>query len=357
MNRRLGRSVLIAAAVSAVGCGGEEPGRLPRPQEPAQVALSRVEKAAVLESFPATIVSELTAEVATRTSGHVERVTVEVGSTVLRGDPLVTLDATDVHARVAAARAQEVLAERTFRRVDNLAGQGAASRQERDEAEARLDGARAARVEAEAQLAYTVVRAPFDGVVTGRSVDRGDLALPGQALVTMVAPGSLKIVADVPARRAGSLRLGASVQIRYAGGVAAALVTRVVPAIGESSRTFKIEARFQGVPVDALAGTYARLEMARPGERARWIPVDAVVRKGQLTGVYTVESDTVRLRWVRLGQGRGDAVELLSGPEGHLLVVRRPDPELYDGRPVGGVQEEGWAPVQSVAVLGAQEDQ
>lgn len=356
MNRRLGRFMLIAAAASAAGCGGEEPGRLPRAPEPADVALSKVEKAGVLETFPATIVSELTAEVATRASGSVERVAVEVGSTVRRGDPLVTLDATDVDARVAAARARERLAERTFRRVDNLAGQGAASRQERDEAEAALEGARAARAEAEAQQAYTVVRAPFDGVVTGRSVDRGDLAVPGRPLVTMVAPGSLKIVADVPARRAGSLALGVSIRVRYPGGGAAAVVTRVVPAVGEASRTFRIEARFQGTPVDVLPGTYARLEVARAGERSRWIPADAVVTRGQLTGVFTVEADTVRLRWVRLGQGRGDAVELLSGPEGRLRVVRRPDAELYDGRPVGTAREEGWSPDGVVARVSAEED-
>lgn len=356
MNHRFGRLTLIAAALSAVSCGREEPGRLPRPGEPADVAFSKVEKAAALESFPATIVSELTAEVATRTSGSVEKVAVDVGSTVRRGDPLVTLDQTDVDARVAAARAQEALVERTFRRVDNLAAQGAASRQERDEAEAALEGARAARVEAEAQRAYTVVRAPFDGVVTGRTVDRGDLAVPGQPLITMVAPGSLKIVADVPARRAGSLATGAVVQIRYAGSAATARVTRVVPAIGEASRTFRIEARFQTVPVGVLAGTYARLEVARAGARARWIPGDAVVRKGQLTGVYAVEADTVRLRWVRLGRGRGDAVELLSGPKGGLLVVRRPDPDLYDGRPVGAVHEEEWAPDHVVVGSGAEED-
>jgi len=347
---------MVAAAASAVSCGSEEPGRLPRPGEPADVAFSKVEKAAALESFPATIVSELTAEVATRTSGSVKGVAVEVGSTVRRGDPLVTLDATDVDARVSAARAQEALAERTFRRVDNLAAQGAASSQERDEAEAALEGARAARAEAEAQQAYTVVRAPFDGVVTHRNVDRGDLAVPGQSLVTMVAPRSLKVVADVPARRAGSLTSGASVQIRYARGAVAAVVTRVVPAIGEASRTFRIEARFQGVPVDMLVGTYARLELARSGEPTRWIPADAVIRRGQLKGVYTVEADTVRLRWVRLGQVRGEGVELLSGPEGHLLVVRRPDPELYDGRPVGEAQEEEWSPEQAAARLGVEVD-
>jgi hypothetical protein len=83
--------------------------------------------------------------------------------------------------------------------------------------------------------------------------------------------------------------------------------------------------------------------VVRSGEGPRWIPADAVVDRGQLTGVFAVEADTLRLRWVRLGQHRDGAVELLSGPAGaDLTVVRRPTADLFDGRAVGQRSEESW---------------
>jgi hypothetical protein len=105
-----------------------------------------------------------------------------------------------------------------------------------------------------------------------------------------------------------------------------------------------VEARFvEGtVPVGLVPGTYARLGVPGEGESVRWIPTDALVQRGQLRGVYVVEGDELRLRWVRLGETRGDAVELLAGPSGPLLIVRNPDPTLFDGRPVGETIVETW---------------
>lgn len=338
------RFVLITATLGLAACASEEPGRIPRASEPVDVTVSAALRAPAVESFPASVTSERTAEIATRMSGTVGRVLVDVGSQVRRDQPLVELDANDVNARVTAAQAQERLARASHRRVENLARDGAASQQELDQATAAFEAAAAMLAEAEAQEAYAVVRAPFDGVVTARSVDAGDLALPGQPLFVLVAPGALKVVAELPAQRAGTLRVGETIAVRLDGSDApvAARVTRVVPALGGSSRTFRVEAALQGAPAGAIPGAYARLELVRSGEGPRWVPEDAVVDRGQLTGVFAVEADTLRLRWVRLGQRRGGAVELLAGPVGELAVVRHPGADLFDGRPVGKRSEEGW---------------
>ena len=333
----------IAATLVVAACVAEEPGRLPMAPEPVAVTVSAVQRAPALESFPARVVSERTADIATRMSGTVERILVDVGARVRRGDALLALDAADIQARVGAARAQEELAARTFQRVENLQRDGAASQQELDQARAALEGARAQRTEAEAQGAYAVVTAPFDGVVTRRMADPGDLAVPGRPLLTMMAPGALKVVADLPAARAGSLEPGRLVQVRLDGAARPVRVTRVVPALGEGSRTFRVEAAFDGTPAGVVPGAYGRLEVERTGEGPRWVPADAIVDRGQLTGVYAVEADTLRLRWVRLGQRRDDAVELLSGPVGLSGVVRRPAAELFDGRRVSVTSEEAWA--------------
>lgn len=338
------RMMTLTAILALGACAAEEPGRLPRGPEPAEVAVSAVALAPAVESYPASVTSERAADIATRMSGTVKRVLVDVGSRVRSGQPMVELDAVDVGARVEAARAQEELARTSHRRVENLARDGAASQQELDRATAALAAARAMLAEAEAQGAYAVIRAPFDGVVTHRSVNPGDLALPGHPLLVVVAPGALKVVADLPSQRAGTLSVGQAVTVRLAGstGAVGARIVRVVPALGGSARTFRVEAVMDDAPAHALAGAYARLDLPRAGDGARWVPADAVVERGQLTGVFTVEADTLRLRWVRLGQRRGDAVELLAAPAGDLTVVRRPAADLFDGRAVGSRSAEAW---------------
>jgi hypothetical protein len=89
---------------------------------------------------------------------------------------------------------------------------------------------------------------------------------------------------------------------------------------------------------------FARLEIEGGGPETRWMPADAVVRRGQLTGVFVVESDTLRLRWVRLGESRGDAVEVLAGPAGDVRLVRRPAPQLVDGQPARVESSQEWEP-------------
>lgn len=339
------RLVLLTTALALGACAAEEPGRLPRGGDPVDVTVSAVQRAPAVESFPASVTSERTAEIATRMSGTVERVLVDVGSRVRKGDALVALDATDIAARVSAARAQEELARTSHRRVENLARDGAASQHELDQATAGLTAAQAMLAEAEAQQAYAVVRAPFDGIVTLRNVDAGDLALPGHPLFTVVAPGALKVVADLPAHRSGSLQAGDVVMVRVEGSDTPipARVSRVVAALGGSARTFRVEAALDEVPAGVVPGAYARVEVVLGGEGPRWIPADAVVDRGQLTGVFSVESDTLRLRWVRLGQRRGGGVELLAGPGGDLTVVRRPTADLFDGRAVASLSDEPWA--------------
>lgn len=338
------RMLLLTTILATAACGSEEPGRLPLGEGPVDVIVSPAARAPVVEGFPARIVSERSAQVATRMSGTVQAVLVEVGQAVRAGDALVRLDAADVSARIDAARAQVTLAERTAGRIGRLAEDGAASAAELDQATAAFEAARAALGAAEAQESYAVVRAPFAGVVSGRSVDPGDLALPGVPLLSLVAPGALKAVADLPASEAGRVGVGTPVTVRVQGRDVPleARILRVVGALGEGARTFRVEAVL-GAPAGVLSGSYARLEVERGGEGPLWIPADAVVERGQLRGVFAVEGDTLRLRWVRLGRSVAGAVELLAGPSGALNVVRSPAPELHDGRPAGSVRTEAFA--------------
>ncbi|TVR63103.1 MAG: efflux RND transporter periplasmic adaptor subunit [Gemmatimonadales bacterium] len=335
------RLLLLLLLPALAACGGDEPGEIPRTPVAGELQVTQAFRSTGGASFAATLDSDQVAEIATRASGTVRSVEVRVGDRVRSGAPLLRLDDDDVEARVESARAQLELATETHRRIRSLADDGAATRQELDEAQAALAGARGALREAEAQREYSVIHAPFSGVVTHRWVDPGDLAGPGRALLRIVAPEALKVIAELPAHLAGAVAEGDEVLVHLGSGHPAipATVQRIVPAVDPASRTFRLEALPVEVPEAARVGSYVRLELPFAEPAGVWIPRDAVLERGQLTGVFAVEEDRIRLRWVRLGRTTGDAVELLAGPAGDLTVVRRPGAELMDGQTISQVRE------------------
>lgn len=339
-------SVAIALVMAALACGREDPGRVP-PAPEVSVVVSQVAAGPGLRAFAAEIVATDNVEVATRASGLVREITVDVGERVRRGQLLVEIDGGDVAAGLAAAEAEAELARRYHERIAALEKDGAATPQELDEAEARLATTEARVREARTRLGYVRLVSPIDGVVTRRHVDPGDLIVPGQPALAIASWEGRKVAADLPAAEAGRLEPGArvSVLLPESGARLPARVTRVVPALADRSRTFRIEAVLEdegGTPL--LPGTYVRLELTRPGLVTRWIPADAIVRRGQLRGVYVVEDDTLRLRWVRLGETRSGAVELLAGLGGDVRLVRSPDPGLADGSAVTAIEVREWSP-------------
>jgi RND family efflux transporter MFP subunit len=343
MNRTLLLTSLSGMFLLA-SCGGEEPGALPPVTGSVDVRVSPLTEAASTLSFPAVASSDQEADLATRMSGAIRTLRVHVGDRVRTGDLLVELDEADLRARLAQVRAAEALAETSHQRLVNLVRDRAASQHELDQATAALEAARGQRQEVEAQLTYTTLRAPFDGIITRRMADPGDLTAPGRPILTLTGVGTLKFVADLPAQRSGSVRIGDPVMLRI-DGVAAPIpgtIQRVVDAVGAQARTFRVEARATQAIPEVIPGTYARMEFPQTDAPTRWLPADALVRQGQLTGVFTVEDNRLRLRWIRTGQMRGDAVEFLSGPMGIEEVVRRPGAELRDGLSVGTRQIEAW---------------
>lgn len=336
---------LVATTLAIAACGGEEPGRVASSSTPIEVVVSSIDSTAPALAFPARVVSTSEIELATRASGLVRRVTVDVGSPVRRGQLLVALESGGVGADIDAAAANVRRADRYHDRIAALEADGAATPQELDDAEAQLTTARAKLRQARTQLEYVHLTAPIDGVVTKRRVDPGDLAVPGQPALTLVSLEGIEIEADLPAERAGTVIPGQEVTVVVPGENARipARVTRVVPALEAESRRFRVEASFASPETGGrlMPGSFVRMEVERGGA-VRWIPLDAIVRRGQLTGVFTVEGDTLRLRWIRLGERRADAAEVLAGLPAGARLVRRPDPALEDGAPVEAVESESW---------------
>lgn len=327
--------------LAIAACDRGEPGEISETEGPVEVAVSRPASSPELATFPATIRSTAEAELATRSSGAVRRVTVDVGSRVSRGQVLVVLDPQDVEARISAAAAGKTQARRYYERIEALERDGAATVQELDDARARLEMAVAASEEAAAQRAYAVLTAPFSGVIVRRNVDPGDLATPAQPVLTLVDPESVEVVVDLPGAYAEAVAAGDTIRVvdPRTGARHDAAIARVSPAQDARSRRVRLEATLPEAPADLMPGSYVRVELRGPGQVASWIPADAVVRRGQLAGVFVLEEEIARLRWIRLGERRPTAVEVLAGLEPDARIVRNPLPHLMDGTRVDRATE------------------
>jgi len=283
-----------------------------------------------------TVVARNRAEITTRMMARVSALPVDVGSRVGRGDVLIRLGTEDIAANRAKAEAAVMLAQaardeasKQADRMDALLAQDVVPQVQRDQAhlqltqaESQLAMATATLSEVETAGSYSTIRAPFTGEVVSRFVDRGDLAAPGMPLLVVEQAGPREGKPAVPVTAAQGLSVGSMIRVSTLGGRSIDAPVQVVSAGADPmSKTVEVRVTLPedwptGVSLSALvpAGTAAALT----------IPVGAVVRRGQLTGVRVVTPDGVALRWIRLGRTVGDQtrVEVLSGLEaGDEIVV------------------------------------
>jgi RND family efflux transporter MFP subunit len=310
--------------------GKISPGLQALPAAPAQGRVATVQETAIPQELQVVgaVMSKTLAQVSSQVPGRVDRIWVEAGSRVQPGDPLVSLAAAEYQARVSQAQAaaagawaQLTQVAANYRRYQFLLKEGAASPQEFEAMEARYKGARAALAQAEAQLkeaatlkGYTVVQAPKAGVVAERRVAVGDLAQPGQALVSLYNPKELQVEAEVndAYRQAVKVGLTARVSVPAAGWRAELPLEEVFPISQAGSRTFKVRTAMiadQGL----TPGMFAVLTLPLGETRGILIPQIAVHRVGQLSMVQVVVNGAGQLRQVKLGRELDGQVEVLAG--------------------------------------------
>ena len=185
----------IAAALMA-GCHAEPlPPIAVHSQKPvivrAELAGRRTHVAT--EEVVGTVRAKLHAAIEAKISARIEEMRVVPGDAVKAGDLLVKLDARETQARFEQALAERDQLQRDAARLRSLLTQNAVSRQEFETVESRYRGAVAAVSETETMLSYTRVLAPFDGIVTRKLADVGDLATPGRSLVEIDNPKELRL--------------------------------------------------------------------------------------------------------------------------------------------------------------------
>ncbi|MEJ2085355.1 MAG: efflux RND transporter periplasmic adaptor subunit [Acidobacteriota bacterium] len=286
----------------------------------------------------------------TKIMGRISQVNVDIGDRVEKGQLLARLEDADLRAAVEQARAAIAIAEARlssaesqFHRMSALADRGSATTRSLEDATssyqialASLQQAKADLSSAEATLQYSEVRSPITGFVVAKNVEIGGMAGPGRPFFTIENTAKVKVTAQVAESDIVGLAEGdtAHVDIPVVERSVEATVSRVVPAADPASRTFDVEVHLDNPDQAIKSGMFARISFPRGERQALLIPASALVTRGQLDGVYVVDEQRARLRWVRLGREFETMREVLSGLEpGEVFVVSIPE-DLTDGSQV-----------------------
>jgi RND family efflux transporter MFP subunit len=312
----LGALLFMAWLAGLLHFGKIAPGLAPLKGGPASGQILVVREAAIPQELEvmAAVISKSLAQVASQAPGRVAKVWVEAGHRVNPGDPLVTLAAPEYQARLSQTQAHLDQAAADFRRYQFLLQEGAVSPQEFGAMEARYKAARAQVAEAAALQGYTVVKATQAAVVAERKIAVGDVAQPGQALVTLYNPALLQIEGEVNDAYREQVKIGDVAQasvpaVQYQAEVPLA---EIFPISAPGSRTFKVRTRMLSDP-RLTPGMFARLRLPLGTATGLLIPRSAVHTVGQLTMVKVIKDQTPELRQIKLGRQVGDQVEVLAG--------------------------------------------
>lgn len=334
------RSLSLAAIAALAGCG--KPHREPAsahaalPPVAAQVHVVQVEQVPLAIEVTGTVQARQRAQVAAKLMGAIEEMPVALGQRVRAGDVLVKLAAGEISARVAQARTQLSTARRDLERERALLAKGASTNETVRNLEDRVTTTEAQVREAETLLGYALLRAPFDGVVTRKLANAGDLANPGTPLLELDGLGAFEIQAGVPETLAAKLAVGAQVpvEIPATGLTFSGRLAELSSAADADARSVAVKI---AVPADAAvrSGQFARVKIPGEPRPAVWVPESAVTLFGQMERVFLVGPDRrAVLRLVKTGAHRGGRVEILSGLAAGDRVVVAPPHGLQEGQPV-----------------------
>ncbi len=303
--------------------------------------------------------AENSANLSTRMMGYVTKVHVKVGQNVHAGQLLVSVNNTDLQAKKAQVDASIIHAQAAYNnakkdydRFVNLFAQQSASQKELDDMTARyemakagLEAAKQMRNEIQAQFSYSNITAPFSGVVTNTFIKEGDMANPGMPLVSVEGASKLQVTAMVSESDIANVKQGMAVKIniKSLNKVVSGRVSEISLSAKNTGGQYLVKVNLDKSDKSILSGMFVNVQFpvekttvtnTNSSERLL-IPSVALVKQGQLSGVYTVgNGNTAILRWLRLGKVYGDQVEVLSGLTANEAYIVSAEGKLFNGAKV-----------------------
>lgn len=310
------------------------------PFEAENTLVVQATETAVIEPVPATIGARQATTISSRIMARITRVLVRAGDQVEPDQLIIELERSDLESRlsqaqqnVKAVQARLTEAGQSLRRTRSLQAQGLVARAALDEAQARNDSlaadlgnAQQAVQEATVALSYTEIRSPINGRVVDRFAEPGDTASPGERLLALYNPLSLRVEAAVRESLALPLRVGQAleVEIPVLQKTIAAQIEEIVPAADSGSRSFLVKARLD-LKDDLMPGMYARLLVPAGTESLLTIPQHYLTTYGQMDIVRVLQAGVPENRFVRIGRHfKSGQVEIIAGIKvGETLIPAR----------------------------------
>ena len=295
-----------------------------------------LETTAIERIFDGTVEAIQQATVSAQTSGRIQEVNYDIDDFVEAGSTLIRF--TDVEqqtglqraqAELTGSRARAVEADEEFKRAENLKQRGLGSSRDLDRAlaartsaAASVAAAESAVVAARQQLEYTVVRAPYSGIVTQRHVEIGETVSSGQPLISGLSLEKLRVTVDLPQQVAIQVRRDPRALVLTESERVTPEKIVIFPMADPVTNTFRVRLEMPDGQFGLFPGMFVKAAF-QIGEAERLlIPARAVVQRSEVTAVYVSTNGEVRLRQIRIGHTFGDQIEVLAGlTEGEQVAV------------------------------------
>lgn len=306
-----------------------------------------------------------------RVNGYVANWLVDIGDGVKKGQLLATIETPELDAELAAARAQLQAsqaqvgarkAEAAFSKTTNDrwrdSPKGVVSEQERESKKADYESSEARLYAATAQVAldkskvdqynalteFRQVRAPFDGTITERKIDVGNLVTAGSGSTTtslyrMAQTDPLRIFVDVPQSAAGELmKAGVPAEIRATGavgGVFAGKIARSAESLNAQARTMRVEVDMPNATHSLVPGMYVNVAFQLPPRGTVEVPAAALIFRSSGTQVARVDANgKISFETVQIARDNGSLVELASGVKAGDRLVLNISSQIASGQTV-----------------------
>jgi RND family efflux transporter MFP subunit len=362
--------VLVAvAAVLISGILSRVKARTDLNAETAQVAIVSVSVVSPQKTAPAqeiilpgNVQPFITSPIYSRTNGYLRKWYFDIGAHVKKGQLLAVIETPEVDQQLEqslsnlnTAKANLELANITKDRYQGLLKTNAVSKQDVDNAvgtynanKAIVEANQANVKQLQAMKAFEKIYAPFDGVITARNTDIGDLINSGSSsnvktdLFHIAQPGVLRVYVNVPEEYSQGVKVGMTADLSLAefpGRKFQGKLVRTAEAINLTTRTLLIEVDVDNPMGTLLTGSYAEVHLAIPSQTSTFLlPVNTLIFRSQGLHVGVVKDGKVALTAVTAGHDFGNEIEIVSGLKPDDKVIINPPDSIVHGQQVKVVQ-------------------
>ena len=362
-------ALIVVATLLVSGIYSRVKARNALNEETARAALPSVSVVSPKQSAPAeeiilpgNVEPYISSPIYSRTNGYLKKWYVDIGGRVKQGQLLAVIDTPEVDQQLQqslsnlnTAKANLALAEITRNRYQGLLTKNAVSQQDVDNAvgtynanEAIVQANQANVKQLQALQSFEKVYAPFDGIVTARNTDIGDLINSGSGggtktdLFHIAQPGKLRVYVNVPQEYSQGIKAGMTADLSLAefpDRKFQGKLVRTASAINVTTRTLLVEIEVDNFSGTLLTGSYAEVHLKIPTQASTLLlPVNALLFRTEGLRVGVVKDGKVALAVVTPGRDFGNQIEIVSGLKPDDQVIINPPDSIVSGQQVQVVQ-------------------